>query len=95
VWFNSSAVHLFEREDLAQLFKLNVFNMLLKVANDSIARCWSIVNQGRKLAEMDWINRQRAMILLGVDEDGLFTGIFFIQYFIYCLFYFYVFFFKF
>jgi hypothetical protein len=74
VWFNSSAVHLFEREDLAQLFKLNVFNMVLKVANDSIARCWSIVDQGRKMAEMDWINRQRAMILLGVDEEGLFTG---------------------
>jgi hypothetical protein len=74
VWFNSSAVHLFEREDLAQLFKLNVFNMVLKVANDSIARCWSIVDQGRKMAEMDWMNRQRAMILLGVDEEGLFTG---------------------
>jgi hypothetical protein len=91
MWFNSSAVHLFESKDLAQLFKLNVFNMLLKVANDSIARCWSIVNQGRKLAEMDWINRQRAMILLGVDEEGLFTGMFFIKYYIYCSLYFYVF----
>ena len=30
MWFNGSAVHLFEREDLARVFKLNVFNMLLQ-----------------------------------------------------------------
>ena len=74
MWFNGSAVYLFEREDLARVFKLNVFNMLLKVANDSITRCWSIVDQGRKLVEMDWTYRQRAMFLLGLNEDGFVTG---------------------
>lgn len=74
VWFNGSAVHLFENENLARVFKLNVFNMLLKVANDSIARCWSMVNHGKKLTEMDWTNRQRAMFLLGLDEHGSVTG---------------------
>ena len=74
MWFNGSAVHLFEREDLARVFKLNVFNMLLKVANDSITRCWSIVDQGRKLVEMDWTYRQRAMFLLGLNENGFVTG---------------------
>lgn len=74
MWFNGSAVYLFERDDLARVFKLNVFNLLLKVANDSINRCWSMVNQGKKLAEMDWTNRQRAMFLLGLNEDGFITG---------------------
>ena len=61
MWFNSSAVYLFEHENLARVFKLNCFNMLLKVANDCITRCWSMVNKGRKLPEMDWIERQRAV----------------------------------
>ncbi|KAI9554203.1 hypothetical protein GHT06_019475 [Daphnia sinensis] len=74
MWFNGSAVYLFERDDLARVFKLNVFNLLLKVANDSINRCWSMVDQGKKLTEMDWTNRQRAMFLLGLNEDGFITG---------------------
>lgn len=74
MWFNTSAVLLFENDGLARVFKLNVFNMLLKVANDSIARCWSMTNKDKKIPEMDWINRQRAMFLLGLDEDGSVTG---------------------
>lgn len=49
--------------------------MLLKVANDSIGRCWSMASKGTKLTEMDWLNRQRAMFLLGFSEDGFVTGI--------------------
>lgn len=74
MWFNCSAVYLFEQEELARLFKLNIFEMLLKVANDSVSRCWSIINKGRKIPEMDWTNRQRAMFLLGLNEDGFVTG---------------------
>ncbi|XP_057375006.1 uncharacterized protein LOC130695963 [Daphnia carinata] len=74
MWFNGSAVYLFERDDLAGVFKLNVFDLLLKVANDSINRCWSLTNQGKKLTDMDWTNRQRAMFLLGLNENGFITG---------------------
>ncbi|KAI9554792.1 hypothetical protein GHT06_020069 [Daphnia sinensis] len=74
MWFNESAVHIFEREDLAKIFIQNVFSMLIKVANDSVARCWSIANRGEKLNEMNWINRQRAMFLLGVGNDGSVSG---------------------
>jgi hypothetical protein len=72
-WFNCSAVHLFDGEDLARVFKLNIFDMLLKVANDCITRCWSIVNQENQLHEMDWNQRQRAMFLLGRLEMNV-TG---------------------
>jgi len=71
VWFNKSASHLFEDNvQLAQLFKLDVFELLLRVANDCVSRCWSITNKGQKLADMDWTERQRAMLLLGLEEGG-------------------------
>lgn len=74
LWFNESAIYLFDDEHLARVFKRDIFNMLLKVANDSVARCWSLINPGRKLPEMDWTNRQRAMFLLGFSEDGFVAG---------------------
>lgn len=75
MWFNQSASqYLFENNlQLAQCFKLDVFELLLRVANDCVSRCWSIVNQkgkNKKLADMDWTERQRAMLILGVEEGG-------------------------
>jgi len=65
MWFNESAIFLFDdNEQLTGLFKLNIFELLLRVANDCVARSWSILGKGSKLAEMDWTLRQRAMILL-------------------------------
>jgi hypothetical protein len=75
VWFNLSAVNLFlPRKYLAPVFKQNIFDFLLKVANDCITRCWSVVNQGKKLPDMDWKNRQRAMLLLGRSDMHI-TGV--------------------
>ena len=75
MWFNSSSVYLFEdSEQHARIFKRNVFDLLLRVANDCVSRCWSIVNIRRKQADMDWTRRQRAMFLLGLDEDGQVMG---------------------
>ena len=75
MWFNESATLLFgDNEQLARLFKINVFDLLLKVANDSVTCSWSILNKGRKPPEMDWIHRQRDMFLLGLDEDGQMMG---------------------
>ena len=74
MWFNGSAVYLFDCETLAQRFRLNVFEMLVKVANDSVARCWSVVINEKLLPKMDWAERQRAMFLLGLNEDGNVTG---------------------
>ena len=73
IWFNASAVHLFDKDSLARIFKLNCFNLLLKVANDCITRCWSM-DDGRKKPEMGWNERQRAIFLLGLSEDGSVTG---------------------
>jgi len=71
MWFNQSAVHLFDDDaTLARIFKLNVFELLLRVANDCVSRCWSVTHKGQKQAEMDWTLRQRAMFLLGLDEGG-------------------------
>jgi hypothetical protein len=66
-------VHLFDGEDLARVFKLNIFDMLLKVANECITRCWSIANRGNQLPNRDWNQRQRAMFLLG-RSNMIFTG---------------------
>jgi hypothetical protein len=75
VWFNFFAINLFDgRQDLVGLFKQNIFDLLLKVANDCITRCWSVVNQGKKLPDIGWINRQRAMLLLGRSDMDV-TGI--------------------
>lgn len=70
MWFNTSATFLFDSDQLAKVFKLNVFNLLLKVADDCVSRCWSVVNKGQKQSEMDWSDRQRAMFLLGLNEEG-------------------------
>ena len=75
MWFNESAIYLFgDNAQLAQIFKINVFDLLLKVANDSVTRSWSILHKGQKQAEMDWILRQRALFLLGLNEDGQIMG---------------------
>ncbi len=71
MWFNQTSSHLFDDDlELARMFKLNVFELLLRVANDCISRCWSMINKGQKQAEMEWVRRQRAMFLLGLDESG-------------------------
>lgn len=70
MWFNTSATFLFDSDQLAKVFKLNIFNMLSKVADDCVSRCWSVVNKNQKQIEMDWSERQRAMFLLGLNEDG-------------------------
>ena len=75
-WFNTSATLLFDSDQLAKVFKLNIFDMLVRVANDCVSRCWSVVNKSQKHNEMDWSSRQRAMFLLGFDEDGQVTPIF-------------------
>jgi hypothetical protein len=75
MWFNDSAENLFHpNKYLAHVFKQNIFDLLLKVANDCITRCWSVVNQGKKLPHIDWTNRQRAMLLLGRSDMDV-TGI--------------------
>ena len=71
-WFKGSS--LFEDEKLDRIFRLNVFNILIKVANDCITRSWSIENKGAKIVGMNWIDRQRAMFLLGFNEDGSVAG---------------------
>ncbi len=63
-----------DNEQLAQFFKINVFDLLLRVANDSVTRSWSILQKGKKQLEMDWIHRQRALFLLGLNEDGEIMG---------------------
>lgn len=73
MWFNTSATFLFDSDQLAKVFKLNIFNMLLKVADDCVSRSWSVVN--KKQTETDWSQRQRAMFLLGLNEDGQVTPI--------------------
>lgn len=73
MWFNGSTVYLFDCEEFARRFRLNLFELLL--ANDTVARCWSMVKNDKMLAEMNWTNRQRAMSLLGLNEDGNVTGL--------------------
>lgn len=74
MWFSSGAALLFDNSQLAVTFILNVFDLLLKVANDSVSRSWSITNKTQKQADMDWLNRQRAMFLLGLDQNGEVMG---------------------
>ena len=78
VWFNKASALLFDdeaqlAEQMARRFKLDVFNLLLKVANDCVSRSWSLVNRDQKQGEMDWTLRQRAMFLLGLNS-GQVTG---------------------
>ncbi len=75
MWFNGPTVYLFDCEEFARRFRLNVFEMLLQVANDTVARCWSMVKNDKMLAEMNWTNRQRAMSLFGLNEDGNVIGL--------------------
>lgn len=76
LWFNSSAKMIFgDCERLASIFKLDIFRLLIKVANDSLSRCWSLVRNTQKKVDFDWLNRQRAMLLLGMDEYGHVMGV--------------------
>ena len=69
VWFTDSAQHLFEKKGLDRVFKMDIFKILLRAANDTVSRCWSI-SHGQKLVEMNWERRHNAMFLIGVDKDG-------------------------
>lgn len=76
LWFNASAKFVFgDCERLASIFKLDIFRLLVKVANDSLDRCWSLVKITRNKADFNWVHRQRAMLLLGMDEYGNVTGV--------------------
>ena len=46
-----------------------MFDLLLKVANDAVSRSWSI-DSTQHQADMDWAVRQRAIFILGLNQDG-------------------------
>jgi len=67
---------LFEDVHLAEKFKLNVFDLLLQTANNCVTRSWSIIQKEEKGTDIrDWTTRQRALFLLGLDENEQVTGI--------------------
>jgi hypothetical protein len=54
-------------------FRSNVFDLLLKVANDAVSRSWSI-DSTQQQADMEWAVRQRAIFILGLNQEGDVNG---------------------